>query len=350
MDEAEKKIIQAKEEEEAKKEVLNEPIYTGDKLKDAVENCLDERVPLVEGFIYENNIVQVFADDGKGKSTAILNAVVEMSAGLNVWKGLRVPKPLRIIWLSAERPLVEPFERIKTMSQEIKPNWGNLVFDKKIQDFDIKRKEEQACVFLRIAELATAWDDFKFDLIVIDPIYAIVSGGMTSDADVHLINHFLRKIQNRFNCSILYLHHTNRGSRSDKGSRTEGDMYGSRFLSANLTGQYHLKTEEDGVQLYCTKNTYGNLIGRIPLVYNEIYKTLSVSRDSADYGKGDRIMIFLRNKRNKSEKFMLREIANSLKVSDAYIRKVMSPLIQNGTVKNVADCGQKGIYSVERDI
>ena len=91
------------------------PIYQGAKLREAIDKSLDERTPLIEGFLYKNGVTQVFAGDGEGKSSAILNLCLEASAGLPGWKGLPCPKPLNIIWLCAERPLDEPFERIKLM-------------------------------------------------------------------------------------------------------------------------------------------------------------------------------------------------------------------------------------------
>lgn len=332
-------------------ELFTAPILTGQSLETAVDKANDERTPLIEGFIYENNVIQVFADDGIGKSMAILNAMLQASSGLPVWNALPCPKPCKIIWNCAERPLDEPFERIRAMRDCIKPNFSNMVFDKEIQQWDIKNQEGRGKMFLRMIELASIFAPDKPDIIVIDPIYAIVSGGLNGDEEVHLINQFLRKVQNELGCAIIYLHHTNRGGRSsESGNRVGGDMYGSRFLSANLTGQYHLKKTEDGIDLNCTKNTYGNLIKHIPLVFDEITNTLSMSQDAEDLKKGDRILLFLRKKKSQIKEFTLREISNQLKVSDAYIKKVISPLIKSGAIVNKSKKHEKAVYYVEKNV
>ena len=325
------------------------PVLTGEDLEKAVEKANDERTALIEGFIYEHNVIQIFADDGIGKSMAILNAMLQASSGSPVWNALPCPRPCRIIWNCAERPLDEPFERIRAMKETAKPDFGNMVFDKEIQQWDIKNEEGRHKMFVRMIELASSFLPEKPDIIVIDPIYAIVSGGLNGDEEVHLINQFLRKIQNYFGCAIVYLHHTNRGGR-DGGKRVEGDMYGSRFLSANLTGQYHLKKTEDGVDLNCTKNTYGNLIKHIPLIYDELTKTLSMSQDADDLTKGDRVMLFLRKKHSEKKEFLLREISNQLKVSDAYIRKIIQPLVRSGHIVSVSEKGKKSVYKIEKGV
>lgn len=325
------------------------PVITGEKLREAVNKAKDERTPLIEGFCYEYGVIQVFADDGAGKSTAVLNAMLEASAGASVFKFLPCPKPLNIIWNCCERPLDEPLERIKAMTGTISPNYDNLVIDKEIQTMDLTTKEGLAKFIIRTAEVAASLPSGKADIIVLDPIYAITGGDLSDPRDVHIINHLIRHVQSVFGCAVIYTHHTNRGGRHE-GKRTEGDMYGNRFLSANLTGLFHLKKTDDGIDLNCVKNTYGNLLSHIPLVFDEITQTLTISSESNDFNKRDKILMFLRKKHSQGLPFQLREIANSLKVSDAYIRKTIAPMIKTGHISNKSLKGIKASYFVEKTI
>lgn len=324
------------------------PVFHGQRLREALDKALDERTPLIEGFCYEGGVTQIFADDGLGKSTVLLNAMVEASAGLPVFKGLPCPRPLNIIWNCAERPLDEPFERIKLMEKSVKPNLNNLIIDKEIQGIDLGSKSGLSEFMLRLAELETYFDNGKIDITAIDPAYALTGGDLSAPKDVHVINNLMRTIQNRFGCAIIYTHHTNRGARADSGKRTEGDMYGNRFLSANLTGQFHLKKTDEGVDLNCTKNTYGNLLNHIPLIYDEMTQTLCLSTESGDFNKRDKILLFLRKKHLEKREFMLREISNQLKVSDAYIRTSISQFLKTGHIINKAPKGSKALYYVEK--
>jgi len=324
------------------------PIYHGARLREAIDKALDERTALIEGFLYQHGVTMVYSADGEGKSSAVLNLCVEASAGLSCWKGLPCPKPLNIIWNCAERPLDEPFERIKLMEGSVKPNLNNMVFDKEIQGYDLMDKKGVADFMLRLIELQSAFDNGKTDIVVIDPIYAI-GGDLSNPKDAHNINHVIRTIQNRLDCAVIYTHHTNRGQMFE-GKRTEGDMFGSRFLSANVTGSYHLKKTEDGVELINKKNTYGNLLKHIPLIYDEISQTLSLSHESEDFNKRDTILLFLRNKHAERKEFSLRELSNKIKVSDAYVRKVFRPFIKTGHIVNKSSKGQKATFYVEKNV
>jgi RecA-family ATPase len=253
--------------------------------------------------------------------------------------------------MAAERPLDEPFERCKVMKEKTNPNPDNLVFDKEWQNYDIRKDKDQTKMLERLAELATVFPDNKFDLCCIDPIYALVSGGLRDDEGAHYINSFLRKIESRFECSIIYTHHTNRGQKKDNSAdRFQGDMYGSRFLRANVTGQYHLCKTDDGIELNCTKNTNCNLISHVPLIYDELSKTLSMAGDMDELNKKDRVLIFLRQKHKEHKPFYLREIANLLKVSDAYIRKIIQPLVRSGHITCEGEAGKKAFYKVEKGV
>jgi RecA-family ATPase len=327
------------------------PFFHGKKLREAIDKALDEKVVLIEGFCYEGGVLQIFADDGLGKSTVLLNAMIEASAGLPVFKSLPCPRPLKIIWNCAERPLDEPFQRIKLMENAIKPNFENIVFDDEIQSIDITEKKGFGEFMLRLTELASVFENNKVDIIVIDPIYAITGGDLSSPQDVHTINHLIRMIQKRFGCFVIYTHHTNRGQRKENSEeRHQGDMYGNRFLRANVTAQYHLRKTDDGTELHNTKDTNKNLLTSIPLVYDEITQTSSVSQDSGDFNKRDRILLFLRKKHAERKEFVLREISNQLKVSDAYIRTTISHMLKTGHIINKAAKGLKAVYFVEKGV
>lgn len=328
---------------------VGKTILHGDKLREAINKALDERTPLIEGLCYEGGVIQMFADDGLGKSTVLLNAMIEASAGLPIFKGLAVPRPLNIIWNCAERPLDEPLERIRLMEQVVKPNLNNMVFDKEIQTMDLNDKKGLADYMVHLFDMVNVFENMRVDIVVIDPIYAITGGDLSKPEAVHTINHLIRTIQNRYGCAVIYTHHSNRGTIFE-GKRTEGDMYGNRFLSANVTGQFHIKKTEDGVSLNCKKNTYGNLLSHIPLIYDELTQTLSISKDSEDFNKRDKILIFLRRKHAEKKEFVLREISNQLKVSDAYIRTTINPYVRTGHIVNKGAKGLKAVYYVEKNV
>ena len=73
-----------------------------------------------------------------------------------------------------------------------------------------------------------------------------------------------------------------------------------------------------------------------------------MSKEEDDFNKRDKILLFLRKKHLEKKEFVLREIANLLKVSDAYIRKTISHYLKTGHIINKTAKGMKGVYYVEK--
>lgn len=350
MDSEEIKKVMGTENKSLEEELGIKKIYHGEALNKAIEEVKEERVALIEGFLYERNILGIVGADGEGKSHLALQLALEGSCGKNVWNGLIVPKPFKTIWLAGERPLDEPFERMKAVKDKIPYDVNNLVIDDTIKSLDLTIPEHRATMFIRLMQIASVWPNGKPDLVIIDPLYSIVCSDLISARDVWHINSFLKRIQTMFDCAIIFVHHTNRGTKDENGTRRGADMYGSRFLSANLTGLYQFVKGKDTGELVRIKTSYSNLVQKIPLIWDSISQTASLSKDATDYNKADRLRAFLRKQFDSRRDFTLSDIADRMMVHDSYIRKCLKEFFDNGSVINLSQQGQKAIYRVVKQI
>lgn len=298
----------------------NNSEYTSDYLEQVVKSPVELRRSLIEGFLFEHSALMVYADDGIGKSTLLLQAVCQASCGENVFSGLVVTRPLRVLWIMAERHPDEIMERLRHMSKSTNINYQNIFIDSKLQGTNLLKESSRERAITRLDEIAKTFG--AFDIMVIDPIYAMVEGGMTDDVSVSSITRFSTFIQNRYNCSDIMVHHTNRGGRNTDGQRTSGDMYGSRFLSAHFTGMYHIKKTVDGTTLYLQKNSHSNLLSKIPLEFDP--ETYLSSMNETDLTKLDTVLNYLRSCRNGSKQFTFKDIQSNCDVSTQYLYKVFS--------------------------
>jgi len=319
------------------------PNFTGEVLKQAVFETPESRPYLIEGFLFEHSALMVYADDGIGKSTLVLQAMCQASCGESVFFGLKVDRPIKTIWIMAERHPLEIFERIKHMSESININFNNLSIESDLQGINLIKDDHIKKALDLIDRIQENFN--PIDCIVIDPIYALVRGGMCDDTSVSSVTNFSTELQKRYDCSCIMVHHTNRGGRDQKtGERVEGDVYGSRFLSSHFSGMYHIKKSAQGTTMYLSKNSHSNLLNKIPLEFDS--ETYLSSLEEANMQKVDQIKNFLRSCKNSNRIITFYDIQNACEVSTQYLYKVFSRDLR-GMIKPTGKLlNRKKLYAV----
>ena len=213
----------------------NPPILTGRYLQNEIERAGEDPEFLIENFIYKNSIMMLFADSGVGKSVIALNAMLQACSGEKVFGHLEVQKSAPVIyWILGERSKHEPLSRMKRMGSQFNIMHHNFILDHKMKGLDFLKVEDQTKALEKMAQV---YQTIPFDIVVFDPIYAMVTGGLSEDKSATMFTRFSTLVQESFNCSNILIHHTNRGSRDEKtGVRKGADMYGSRWLDAHIDG------------------------------------------------------------------------------------------------------------------
>lgn len=326
-------------------DLLERPIIHGQAFRDAREAEHIVRMPLIPGIIYEHSNVMIFADDGAGKSLVCLQMCLQAASGVPVFGAFEPPRPIKVLYIGTERP-EEPLERAKMMDAIFPIKDDNFALEDFSIGLNLSIPAHYSAALERCIKVASICFDGKPNLITIDPIYPLMSGQMKGEDGAYLITNFCRVLQNLFKCSILMVHHTNRGSRLESGARAEGDMYGNRFLSAHLTGSFHLRTLDDktGSILSCKKNSHANLEEAISLNYDPISQMSYYSGQGRP--KLDKAKAFVKMLIDAKEDFSVDETCIKLQVAKSTLKEAMINHINSGVLKSYKSASGKWMYKI----
>lgn len=316
-------------------------LINGEQLLAEFDHVNDSSEPLIEGILYKESVVMFYADSGVGKSLITLSAMAQACSGNKVFGHYDVPRPLHVYWILGERSKHEPLSRLKLMADEMKNfNPNNFTLDTKIKGFNLLKESDQHSALDRIMETHLR---HPIDVIVLDPIYSLVAGGLSEDKPANAFVRFSNLIQNATGAANVLIHHTNRGQRDQSGVRQSGDMYGSRWLDAHISGSFHIKSNEEQATLTKMKDNHGNLVKDITLVYDPMTH-LCYNVDGTSVSSIDRLKVWLRDQKRLNKMFDFKEMKDAIQVSTSQMRKIMSTH-QNSLVEIVASgCKNKKLY------
>lgn len=321
------------------------PGYSGADLEKLLNECEKPWKPLIDGLIYEKTATMFYADDGVGKSLLLMQMICEASAGLKVFDYFETPKPMKTLWVQGERNIREIGGRIRKFKTVFEPNLNNIIVTDKLQGFDLKKEAHQDKAIAHIDKLVMTYG--SIDCVVIDPIYSLVTGEITSDEAANYITRFSTMLQNHFLCATVFVHHTNRGQKNESGDRVGMDFHGSRFLSAHFSGNYHIQNRTDSIMgrvFERTKDSNEFLIRRFALEYDPETKVSTI--DSSSVTKKENVIQWLRNKCRDAKFYTLAEIQSEFNINDSYLDRIRKEY-PKGFVKTEEKKGRKNLYKSE---
>ena len=243
---------------------------------------------LVDQLLYQNTITMISADPGTGKSTVALNLACAVSSGQRVFGKLEVAQPNPVYYLAFET-LFEEFQMVIAAmaghgETPVVLNCENFWWDDGLLGLNVLDVRQVDALLKRIE----AWQAPK--LIIIDPLYMVVLGGLSEDKTGSAVAQFLLRLRRTFGAALLVLHHTKR-QQHDKDGRPVGDtnpFYGSRWLDAVLHTNYHLKKRDDqhsGVTLEVKKDRLKACLPKLTLQYHAETMTCTLEESSGELPK-----------------------------------------------------------------
>ena len=232
------------------------PAITGDELLKAMAESRNKRKPLIEGLVYERTTLMVSADPGTGKSTIATQMMIEAAAGLPVFGTLHVDRPLKFLFAQTERSIVESLERLDHISKIYPIVKENIIITDEYQRFNLLNQDHVHMMVKCIKRDCPA----GVDVIVWDPIYCMVAGGLSKDEPASLWCHAMSIIHKEIGAAHWYNHHTVKPEYKEGVKYVRDDpFYGSRWLNAHCTGAYYMERSEKGVRISCKKDNYAIL-------------------------------------------------------------------------------------------
>jgi RecA-family ATPase len=318
------------------------PALTGEPLLEQIHKAKEQRKALVDGFLYEKTILMVAASPGLGKSTLSTQVAIELAAGLPVFGAFPVIKPLKVLYCQNERPQLEFLERAEVISKTYPIVAENLTITDSYKLFNLL-KEDHLHAFIK----CVMRDCPGVEVIFLDPIYPLVSGGLSKDEPASAFVKAMSLLQH-FTGATLYLnHHTTKPTHDMDGRQIEKDdpYYGSSWLKACVTGSYAMKETKGGVSLHLKKDNYSCLHKTIHLEYDGSTELSHVPNDQLPVG--DKLKSFLKLKEVDKKEFGFNDIRDAIGCDIRTLRKQLARKEIFDTLDVTSTKKNKSVYKVK---
>lgn len=314
-----------------------------------IESLDTTQVPLVEGFLYEKSIHLIYADPGVGKSTIAIQLAASLSSGTKLFGQLDVPRPRRVYYIQMESSYEETIDRLRLIKETVPMNFGNLWIDDKLKGVNVCKEEHGRMVIDRIRE-----NCIIPELVIIDPIYAIVSGGLSKDDVASSFCRFSSLLQSELDCAVLHLHHTSKDVYSQDGKKIDRDnsFYGSQWLAAHPHNMFHLTKPDpkrhDRVTLYRKKSRNANLLPEIMLHFDAETHTNYIETDPTQMSGKEKVIHFLRKYKESGAAVWpsFYDIQDKVQLSQSHLRRVIEGLCSDGLLESRKTEKGKKVYQL----
>ena len=322
---------------------------TGNELGAKVNETRQERPAIIEGLLYEKSVIMVAADPGAGKSVLIANVMANLSMGLLVFGALFTPKPRICYYIPFERGAEEILERFKHIQTTTLIDYKNIFVNDSFIGMNVIDSRDAETI------MNTIKSECVPDLIILDPIYAAVAGGLSTDEKASMFCRFSARLQAEFGCSIWMNHHTVKDTYSSFDGQKIGKadpFYGSQWLKAHCTASFHMKQDAngEGVILEKKKDSQGNLLDRLSLGFNADDWTQYARDLDNDTTTDIKIKTFLRGCKANKKHFTFEQLRGCVRgVSQATLRRWLTHPIYTPLLKKHKSIGYATLYEVIGD-
>lgn len=319
--------------------------FTSERLKAMIDNPIAPRQPLIENLLYEKSVMMIYADPAAGKSILTLCAAVQACSGHNVFGFFEPVRPLKIYYCLTERGIEEPAERLQLMAQAMNINYDNIFIDEETIGLNVLNREDEMFLINRINRFCP-----NPDIIVFDPIYAMVRGGLSNPDDATLFAQFSSRIQNRFNCANWLTNHTLKSTTdfiAGKMVNKSDPFFGSQLLKAHVTGMYHVTRNKRGVSFQLKKDSHNILLENFNLNFDPERYILNYDTAHSDITAKKKMELFINTCKINQKSFTYSEFFEAIKpASTRYTRNLLCVMIEKNIIKNHNSSFQKALYTV----
>lgn len=298
-------------------------VFTGDDLLRRETAVL----PIIEGYLWERDVVMLFGNEKSGKSIIALQMACAISSGMNfLGKHKCIKKP--VVYLQTEGKKDETAHRLENMLK-VYPADKTMFFRlyKKFLPLDVKEYAE--ALDKQLEEMP-----IKGGVIIIDCLYMTMLGDLNDNEAVRLFIGLLSEILEKYVMTCIIIHHAKREQRDDKGDEIHlGDKssYGSVFLRANVDHILFLEMQKDKTRIFkCDTQRSGKVNDRVDLIliqpdplFFQVKGGMTASEES--------ILWHLKHK-----KMGKTEIMSTTGLSETTVDKGLKDLIYSGKI-NIID-------------
>ncbi|OGN97145.1 MAG: hypothetical protein A2Z77_06260 [Chloroflexi bacterium RBG_13_51_36] len=177
--------------------------------------------PVVEKILNRQEILQVFAPSGVGKSIYVDNIIAALLSGESLFGEFKVVKPVDVYLIDAEMSPRERGERLRSIAQKSESQFYAM----SLLSSGYKLNNSQ-----HFAQFAEAMRHFKPAVIIIDPWKASHSVNENESSEIDPIIGSIRQLMFEINASVIIVHHAGRDFVTRTGERAPRHSRGSTVL------------------------------------------------------------------------------------------------------------------------
>jgi len=178
----------------------------------------EENNYLIDKFLWEGQVCMLLAKEKVGKSILSKQMICSLTSGKALFNEYDVARPCKVCYLQLEGDRGETKSRFTSMSKGLPVGAENFYwrfYDRLMLDKDTETDK-------LIAEIVD--HEINPDVLFIDPIYMALSGSLSDDKVVREMIGNIRRLQSRFDCAIVLVHHEHRNPKNKDGKYIdEGD-------------------------------------------------------------------------------------------------------------------------------
>lgn len=315
----------------------------------SAEQLLSKAAPpresLLTDLLPRRIIAGLVAPGGTGKSMLALQIGAALSGGTSLFGQFFPPTEGTVVYLSGEDDQHELHRRLDRIVSAEAPRTQqrikeNLFLLDRSEEFDLFTKKEgfgEATITQVVEELASAIRgqiSSAIDLLIVDPAARFRGGDENSASDVNRFIQALYLLKERLGCTVLVLHHVNKGAKGNGAS--QNNARGSSAFSDGVRMMLELNGADtpDVLVLSCVKSNYGRRPAPITLLQQADGTFTTSSRSSHDI----RALAVLREieaaDMTKNEfKRQFGKKTGKLGLSDRELRGVLDHLVANGLIE-----------------
>ena len=317
-------------------------VRTGADLRKDLANLEVTIEPLIDEFLYKGMVMLLAANPGTGKSVLATQIAASLSCGASVFDLLPVPRPCRVYYIQLEGTYYETIERLRHMEPQIPFDEVNLCWD--VCDYlNVERADHIAKLIERIQAFGSP------DLIIIDPIYMTVRGGLSKDAPATAFVQFSHTLRQQFGCALLLIHHTHRERYATDGTKIEeaDPFYGSQWLKAHVDVSYLVEVVDKAhtqIRLENKKARGGNVHKRLILHFRPETYTCYLERDAKEIDALTRVLAFIHECKKSGRSTDFYEVLGVSHLSMSHLRRLQRDTILSDHVEFSKSRGGKTIW------
>ena len=293
------------------------------------------KIPIIENFLYENDVMCIKSKEGTGKSILAQQILFSLTSGEDFLDTYHVTKPHSVLWIQTEGDREETFERIGNMSKSLKidhTKWGHLFLAG--ASMNTPRGMQEIVKEINKASIK------QWDVIIIDPLYTTIQGGLIHDDVASDWVRNVREMKGQLgNPAIIIMHHENKAMYFEGAEvdRKTGDVFGAFGWGAFFNTVYRLSVKSGIHTLTSGKDRGCKIVKKIDMKLLEPSPLLFVTDDQHLTIGSSQVETYIREHDNVTR----RQIIGGLPgYSESTIDRAIKRFKDNGTLERVHKDGQ----------